>query len=120
MLATAGFRDDLASLVLGSGRMYAAFVADETNIDSVTERVRVGFEKATTGGFFDKAMPSAHVVIGPELLPEGVPAKNLRAATHQHLAELVEKSTGGDSTLEQHQLSVAQATAAEFGLELKV
>ena len=75
MLATAGFRDDLASLVLGTGRMYAAFVADETNVDSVTERVRVGFEKATTGGFFDKAMTSAPVVIGPELLPEGVPAK---------------------------------------------
>ena len=75
--------------------MYAAFAADETNVASVTERVRVGFEKATTGGFFDKAMTSAPVVIGPELLPEGVPAKNLRAATHQNLAELVEKSTGG-------------------------
>ena len=65
-------------------------------------------------------MTSAPVVIGPELLPEGVPAKNLRAATHQNLAELVEKSTGGDSTLEQHQLSVAQTTAAAFGLEVKV
>ena len=72
MLATASFRDGLASLVLSSGRMYAAFVADETNVASVTERVCVGFEKATTGGFFDKAMTSAPVVIGPELLPEGV------------------------------------------------
>ena len=79
--------------------MYAAFAADETNVASVTERVCVGFEKATTGGFFDKAMTSAPVAIGPELLPEGVPGRNLRAATHQNLAELVEKSNGGDSTL---------------------
>ena len=43
-------RDGLASLVLSSGRMYAAFAADETNVASVTERVRVGFEKGTTGG----------------------------------------------------------------------
>ena len=31
VLSTDDFRDGLASLVLGSGRMYAAFVPDETN-----------------------------------------------------------------------------------------
>lgn len=119
VLSTAGFRDDLASVVLGSGRMCAAFVADEANVESVKGRVRVGFDKASAGGFFDKTMTSVPVVIGPGLLPEAMPEENLRAATHRNLAELVEKSNGAD-TLEQHQLSVAQATAASFGLEIKV
>ena len=119
VLSTAGFRDDLASVVLGSGRMYAAFVADEANVDSVKRRVRVGFDKASAGGFFGKTMASVPVVVGPGLLPESMPEANLPAATHRNLAEVVEKSTGAD-TLEQHQLSVAQATGAAFGLDIKV
>lgn len=72
--STAGFRDDLASVVaLGSGRMCAAFVADEANVGSVNGRVRVGFDKESAGGFFDKTKTSLPVVIGPRLLPEAMP-----------------------------------------------
>lgn len=43
VLCTDGFRDGLASRVLGSGRMYAAFIEGKINVDSVEERVRFGF-----------------------------------------------------------------------------
>lgn len=39
--------------------MYAAFVADEANVGSVNRRVRVGFDKASAGGFFDKTYLSS-------------------------------------------------------------
>ena len=120
MLATAGSRDDLASIVLGSGRLYAAFVSDTENLDSVRERVRTGFIKALNMGFFDKTMTSTPVVVGPGLLPEAVPGSNVRAATHRHLADLVEGAGERGPTLEQHQLRVAESTAAEFGLTIKV
>ena len=115
VLATAGSRDDLASIVLGSGRLYVAFVADTENLDSVRERVRT-----KNMGFFDKTMTSTPVVVGPGLLPEAVPASNVRAATHRHLADLVDGAGERRPTLEQHQLRVAEATAAEFGLTIKV
>ena len=120
VLATAGSRDDLASVVLGSGRLYAAFVADTKNLDSVRERVRTGFIKASNIGFFDKTMTSTPVVIGPGLLPEAVPGNNERAAIHRHLADLVRGAGERGPTPEQHQLRVAEATAAKFGLTIKV
>lgn len=83
------------------------------------ERIHVGFEKATKAGFFDKAWTSTPVVVGPGLLPKAVPASNVRAATRAHLVDLVKHGAHRDS-LQQHQLRVAQAAAAEFGLEIKV
>ena len=115
-MCTDGVSDDLASLVLGKGRMYATFVADKANLEAVGATIRKGFREAQEAGFFALGA-DLPVVVGPDLLPISVPKSNVRPEIAREVAARAEEDS---AEALKYSLEVAAKTAANFGLEVKV
>ena len=110
VLCTAGERDDISNLILGTGRMYAAFVADESKMNEVRGRVDDALVVATSRGFFrSAALGDRPVVIGPSRLPANVPESNVSTDDHQ-----------GDGSVPEEALAAVSRMACEFDFEIKV
>ena len=119
VLVTSGASDDLANIVLGSGRMYSAFVADAGDLDKVSAKVDAACDAAVQSGLFVASMKERPVVIGASYRPPYVSENNLGPRAMSYLEELVEGTNDG-FTLEEHERAVASKTASEFGMEIKV
>ena len=119
VLVTAGEKDELAELVLNSGRIYAAFVSDSNKVDGVRGRLDTACDTAVKQGLFVASMARAPVVIGAGSLPVNVPESSMGSPSKSKLADLVEEGDGSIS-LAEHQRAVANGSAKDFGLEIKV
>ena len=118
VLCTDGERDDLAKLTLSTGRLYAAFVADEAKVEGVTEKIKHERNRAIEEGRFKLYNGVPPVYIGRNQWPTLIPRGNVSKDSQDKLAALVQRKGSGRKC--EHERAVAAETAEKFGLEVKV
>ena len=119
ILVTTSDADDLADLVLGTGRLYSVFVPSEDTVNTVRASVDAACLAAINRGMFVSTMKNTPVVVGQTMLPTAIPRTNMSHATEMAYAHRVEAGDC-DTQNSEHEVAVAQEAARKFGLEIKV
>ncbi|CAB1120660.1 unnamed protein product [Ectocarpus sp. CCAP 1310/34] len=120
VLVSAFEDNNLASLVLTSGRRLFALVGDPAKAVSVGRQVKSALATAMTAGWF-KALANAGVPLGGSVLPAGFPSHNMSQASQVDIENIRHGYDEDDdgSGPGGWNLEFAKRTAAEFGLEIR-
>lgn len=118
-MVTEADQNDLASLVLGTGRTLLALVSDQSNEKRVAGEVDLAGLGAMKHGWFGE-LGTPDVKIGGVVLPASIPEHNVPQGVRDELveAEGVFDEESDAETLAP--LQVARGRAEEHGFEIKV
>lgn len=112
-------RNNLAPLILSSGRGIFALVGDPSKVETAEKQVKAALNSAMSGGWFTE-LKSADQPLGGSVLPVGFPPNNISQATHDGLQPKRDTYDDDGEDGGGWNLDYAKDTALEYGLEIRV
>lgn len=123
VMVTAADENNLASLVLESGRHLTALVSDESKVDNVQKEVGAACSSAMSRGWFAELI-KGNVLVGNAVLPECLPPRIESAAVRdtyfEHRSSYDSEEEDAHEADAESALEAAKHYACDHGLEIKV